>query len=82
VHSSRGFCGCSLFHDDFFLSPMEKLAKHFDKYKVILPRNAKAHALLEQKDLWTYQKSTYVGLSERRMYERALQRHPSISRAA
>jgi hypothetical protein len=82
MHASHGFCGCSVFHDDFFLSPMEKLAKHFEKYKVKLPRNAKAHVLLGPNDLWIYQKSTYIGLSERRMYERALQQHPSIKKAA
>jgi len=70
------------FHEDFFLSPVERLVKHFDRFTVKLPRNAKAHALLEPNDLWIYQKSTYLGLSERRMYERTLQRHPCIAKAA
>ena len=80
MHYSRGFCGCSSFHDDFFLTPMEELAKHFDSYKVTLPRDGSAQLRLEPNDLWIFRKSMYIGLSERRMYERTLLRHPGLTR--
>lgn len=81
MHSSRGFCGRPAIIDDNLPTPMEELAKHFDSYKVLLPRDVNAQLRLEPNDLWIFRKSTFIGLSERRMYERTLLRHPCLAKA-
>ncbi len=61
---------------------MEVLTPPFYRFRTMRQRSPNARIVLMPNDLWTYEKSTYIGLSEQRMYERALQRHPSIKKAA
>ena len=65
---------------DLCLYRMEKLSRPLYRYRTKRQRNPNAQVVLVPNDLWISQRSTLMGLSERRMYERTLLRHPGLTR--